>query len=218
MTRVGPYVTDPLTGKATAEERPNLHYEIENPETGDTWNPDPSRGWITDEAGLKRLLDDRSPWWPPNPATGKPRKKRFLSETRERMPASSFWSDLKGQSGARMNLTILMGERVFAFPKAVDFIRRVLDYATDKDSLILDSFAGSGHNSTCGSVSQQGRCRKSSLHPDRVRGLRGEDHGRTRPPGDKGCRRCEGREAARGSGRDASATSTWARRSRWRTS
>ncbi|HSV99571.1 MAG TPA: site-specific DNA-methyltransferase [Sedimentisphaerales bacterium] len=139
----GAYVTDPLTGKATAEERPNLHYVIENPETCDTWNPDPSRGWITDEAGLKRLLDDKRLWWPPNPATGKPRKKRFLSETRERMPASSFWSDLKGQSGAD-ELDNIMGERVFAFPKAVDFIRRVLDYATDKDSLILDSFAGSG--------------------------------------------------------------------------
>ncbi len=37
-----------------------------------------------------------------------------------------------------------MGKRVFDFPKSVDFIKRVLDYATDKDSIILDSFAGSG--------------------------------------------------------------------------
>ena len=139
----GPYVTDPLTGKATAEKRPNLHYVIENPETGDTWDPDPSRGWITDRTGFDRLLSDRRVWWPPNPTTGKPRKKRFLTETKERMPASSFWGDLKGQSGAD-ELDSIMGKRVFDFPKSVDFIKRVLDYATDKDSIILDSFAGSG--------------------------------------------------------------------------
>ena len=139
----GPYVTDPLTGKATAEKRPNLHYVIKNPGTGDTWNPDPSRGWITDSASFNALYKERRIWWPPNPRTGKPRKKRFLTETKERMPVSSFWSDLKGQSGAD-ELDSIMGERVFNFPKSVDFIKRVLDYATDKDSIVLDSFAGSG--------------------------------------------------------------------------
>ena len=56
----GSYVTDPLTGKATAEDRPNLHYVIENPQTGDRWDPDPSRGWITDEDGFKKLLDGQT--------------------------------------------------------------------------------------------------------------------------------------------------------------
>ncbi len=139
----GSYVTDPLTGKATAKDRPNLHYVIENPETGDRWDPDPSRGWITDEDGFKKLRADKRIWWPPNPNTGKPRKKRFLSETRERMPVSSFWSDLKGQSGAD-ELDGIMGKRVFAFPKAVDFMKRVIDYTTQKNSIVLDSFAGSG--------------------------------------------------------------------------
>ena len=59
------------------------------------------------------------------------------------MPVSSFWSDLKGQSGAD-ELDEIMGKRVFAFPKAVDFVKRVLDYTTQKDSIVLDSFAGSG--------------------------------------------------------------------------
>ncbi|MGH8707190.1 MAG: site-specific DNA-methyltransferase [Burkholderiales bacterium] len=84
----GPYVTDPLTGKAKADRRPNLHYKIVNPETGDVYKPDPARGWITDEPGFKVLLKDRRIWWPANPKTGNPRKKRFLSETEERMPSS----------------------------------------------------------------------------------------------------------------------------------
>lgn len=139
----GPWVTDPLTGKATAAERPNLHYVIKNPATGDKWEPDPSRGWITDETGFKKLLADKRIWWPPDPATGKPRKKRFLSETSERMPASSFWADLKGQSGAD-ELDQILGERLFAFPKSLDFMRRILDYGATKDSIILDATAGSG--------------------------------------------------------------------------
>ncbi|WP_298036480.1 site-specific DNA-methyltransferase [uncultured Desulfuromonas sp.] len=139
----GPYVTDPLTGKATKEDRPNLHYNICNPETGDVFYPDPSRGWITDRAGYEKLLADNKIWWPLNPKTGKPRKKRFLSETEARMPVSSFWADIKGQTGAD-ELDQIMGERVFAFPKSADFISRVLDIACDNNSLILDSFAGSG--------------------------------------------------------------------------
>lgn len=37
-----------------------------------------------------------------------------------------------------------MDDRVFSFPKSLEFLKRVLDQATDKDSIILDSFAGSG--------------------------------------------------------------------------
>jgi adenine-specific DNA-methyltransferase len=139
----GPYVTDPLTGKATAKARPNLHYNMVNPDTGDVYKPDPARGWITDEAGFKQLLADKRIWWPENSLTGNPRKKRFLSETKERMPFSTFWSDLKGQSGAD-EVDDIMGRRVFAFPKSLEFITRVLDYLCDEDAIVLDAFGGTG--------------------------------------------------------------------------
>jgi adenine-specific DNA-methyltransferase len=139
----GRYVTDPLAGKATRERRPNLHYTIVNPDTGDVYPPDPSRGWITDEAGYTRLLEAKKIWWPPDPATGKPRKKRFLSETNERMPASTFWADIKGQSGAD-ELDQIMGERVFPFPKPLELMERVIDHLAGSDDIVLDSFGGSG--------------------------------------------------------------------------
>ncbi|MDP1646823.1 MAG: site-specific DNA-methyltransferase [Rubrivivax sp.] len=139
----GAYVTDPLTGKATAERRANLHYIIENPGTGDLYAPDPSLGWITDAAGFQALLNDRRIWWPPNPKTGKPRKKRFLSETAERMPESTFWTEFKGVSGFD-EVDRIMGARVFDFPKPLPFAERVIDLCSGCDSLILDSFAGSG--------------------------------------------------------------------------
>jgi len=139
----GPYVTDPLTGKATGEDRPNLHFTIKNPETSDEWEPDPARGWITDKKGIMELLSNNLIWWPPNPRTGKPRKKRFLSETSERMPASSFWPDIKGQSGAD-EVDQMLGERLFAFPKSLEFMRRIVDLGVGADDIILDSTAGSG--------------------------------------------------------------------------
>jgi adenine-specific DNA-methyltransferase len=139
----GPYTTDPLTGKAKADRRKNLHYTIENEETGDKYPPDPDLGWITDEEGFKALLKDKRIAWPSNPRTGKPRKKRFLSETAERMPESTFWSDFKGVSGYD-DLDRMFGERPFDFPKPLEMIERVIDLCAPSDALILDSFAGSG--------------------------------------------------------------------------
>ncbi len=140
----GPYVTDPLKGKATASERPNLHdYCMEQPGTTNTWKPDPAKGWITDRAGYEKLLREDRIWWPPNPATGWPRKKRFLSETQERMPASSFWQEFKTQSGAR-ELDEILDERVFAFPKPISLMQRIVSYCVPPNGLILDSFAGTG--------------------------------------------------------------------------
>ena len=140
----GPYVTDPLTGKATADERPNLHsYKMQQPGTNNIWDPDPAHGWITDEAGYQNLLAENRIWWPPSPTSGKPRKKRFLSETKTRMPASTFWSEFKSQSGAR-DLDDILEERVFAFPKPVQLIQRIVDYCAPPGSIVLDSFGGSG--------------------------------------------------------------------------
>jgi adenine-specific DNA-methyltransferase len=140
----GPYVTDPLKGKATASERPNLHdYSMQQPGTENVWKPDPAKGWITNRAGYEVLLKETKIWWPPNPKTGWPRKKRFLSETQERMPASTFWPEFKTQSGAR-ELDEILDERVFAFPKPTALIQRVISYCAPPGCLILDSFAGSG--------------------------------------------------------------------------
>ncbi len=140
----GSYVTDPLKGKATATERPNLHnYSMQQPGTDNVWDADPAKGWITNKTGYEELLRDNRIWWPPNPKTGWPRKMRFLSETQERMPASSFWSEFKTHSGAR-ELDDILDERVFAFPKPISLVQRIISYCAPPNSIVLDSFAGSG--------------------------------------------------------------------------
>lgn len=113
----------------------------------------PAVEWLSENgADPRRLVDDaieqlhrrnRSLPWPPNPTTGKPRKKRFLSETQERMPASSFWPEFRALSGAK-EVGDIVGERVFAFPKPLSVIQKVIDHCAPTECLVLDSFAGTG--------------------------------------------------------------------------
>lgn len=59
------------------------------------------------------------------------------------MPASSFWPDIKGQSGAD-EVDQILGERLFAFPKSLEFMRAILDLGAGPEDIILDPTAGSG--------------------------------------------------------------------------
>lgn len=139
----GPYTTDPLTGKANAADRPNLHYTITNKETGDKYPPDPDFGWITDEPGFEELRKQKLIYWPANPKTGKPRKKRFLKDTDPKAPISSVALSISQGEGNQM-LADLMGYKALNFPKPVSIIASVIDAATLDNDLIVDCFAGSG--------------------------------------------------------------------------
>jgi adenine-specific DNA-methyltransferase len=69
----------------------------------------------------------------------------FLSEVRGLTP-TNFWShEYAGHTdeGTR-DLAALIGDKVFDNPKPVKLMKRVLEHATDKSSLVLDFFAGTG--------------------------------------------------------------------------
>ena len=139
----GVYTTDPLTGKANAVDRPNLHYTITNPDTGDEYPPHPDFGWITDEDGYKFLLADRRIFWPADPTTGKPRKKRFLFEASHRSPVSSLGISIK-QGEGNIDLSNLFGGKPSNFPKPVSVVQRLVDFAAGDGSTVVDFFAGTG--------------------------------------------------------------------------
>ena len=139
----GPYTTDPLTGKANAADRPNLHYTIRNEETGDVYPPDPDFGWITDEPGFKDLVIEKLVYWPTNPKTGKPRKKRFLKDTSPKAPISSFGLSTAQGEGNQV-LADLMGHKALNFPKPLSVMSSVIDAATLDHDWVMDCFGGSG--------------------------------------------------------------------------
>jgi adenine-specific DNA-methyltransferase len=139
----GSYVTDPLTGKAKQVERPNLHYTITDPRTGNRYPPDPDFGWITDPAGFDELLNDNRVAWPANPSTGKPRKKRFRNEMGDRAPVSSLGIRIS-QGEGNQALLDLFNEKQVSFPKPPSVLQSICDWTCDDLGLILDYFAGSG--------------------------------------------------------------------------
>jgi site-specific DNA-methyltransferase (adenine-specific)/adenine-specific DNA-methyltransferase len=79
-----------------------------------------------------------------------PRLKRYLSDVKGGIVPQTMWfyKDVGHTQEAKKELLELVdfdtSDDVFITPKPTRLIQRILQIATDKDSLILDSFAGSG--------------------------------------------------------------------------
>lgn len=77
---------------------------------------------------------------------GRPRVKTYLSESTG-VRAWTWWTNQEcgHNQEAKKEINEIVGHDVpFDTPKPTRLIRRILQIATDKDSIILDSFAGSG--------------------------------------------------------------------------
>lgn len=139
----GPWASANMVGLATEDARPNLHYELVDPETGINYGK-PFKGWRYDRNTMARLIRENRILWPSNPS-GRPRKKQFLSElSTEYTGYSSIIGDSFYTSDGTKEQMGIFGKTEFAFPKCSGFISELLEQATDKNSIILDSFAGSG--------------------------------------------------------------------------
>ena len=79
-----------------------------------------------------------------------PRLKRYLADVRKGVVPQTFWphADVGHTQEAKKELVSLLqferSEDVFNTVKPTRLIKRILQVATDKDSIVLDSFAGSG--------------------------------------------------------------------------
>ncbi|OGF21478.1 hypothetical protein A2Y83_00315 [Candidatus Falkowbacteria bacterium RBG_13_39_14] len=75
-----------------------------------------------------------------------PGVKTFLSEVQQGKKAGSIWSyeEIGSTHQANEQLSEFFGKGIFENPKNYNLIKRCIQISTDKDSIILDSFAGSG--------------------------------------------------------------------------
>ena len=55
-----------MVGLATADARPNLHYDLINPVDGTNYGC-PAKGWRYDRNTMKRLIEENRILWPDNP-------------------------------------------------------------------------------------------------------------------------------------------------------
>jgi len=137
----------------TADERPNLYYEIINPHTREKIFPSRTRVWAYEKTShLKNQAENRVYWG--KDGKGKmPRIKKFLSESKAVVPRSIWgYEDAGHNQESRIEIDRLFPGNPFTTPKPERLLKRVLEVATNINDLVIDSFAGSG---TTGAVAQK---------------------------------------------------------------
>ena len=137
----GAWIADPFEA---AGVRKNLSYAIKNPNTGQTYYPVKGRHWAVLEDEYFKLLADNRIVFGKN-GTGKPARKRFLSDAMEKgLTPKSIWDDVGTTTNGTQELEDILGNKTFNNPKPVSLVRRILELASDKESVVLDFMAGSG--------------------------------------------------------------------------
>ncbi len=139
----GTWASVDLTGQ-TGHATPSQYYEVQLP-NGKKYRPPEGRCWALAESTFHQLAADGRVWFGKK-GNARPRLKRFLSETEGHM-SWTWWpnTEVGHNQEATKELNDLVGvANTFETPKPTRLIQRILQLATDKDSLVLDSFAGSG--------------------------------------------------------------------------
>nr|WP_313428702.1 site-specific DNA-methyltransferase [Brevundimonas diminuta] len=123
--------------------RENLSYPITT-RTGAIRFPPPGRCWAREEAKWKEIVARGLDYYGKN-GDGAPSYKRYLKDAGTVVP-TTWWPH--GSSGhtdeASKELAAFKLDIPFQTPKPLRLLERILTIATRPDSLVLDSFAGSG--------------------------------------------------------------------------
>jgi adenine-specific DNA-methyltransferase len=139
----GDWASANMVGMATADRRPNLHYDLIDPKSRINYGC-PEMGWRYDPNTMRRLIEEKRILWPSSP-DGRPRRKAFLKEL-----DSDFtgFSTIVGENvftkDGTADIESLFDTRIFNFPKPVKLITSLVEQGAIDGEIILDFFAGSG--------------------------------------------------------------------------
>lgn len=148
----GVFRNSDYTCNKTSVERPNLYYPITNPNTGvEVW-PKKTRVWGYSKEEHERHVREGLIYWGKKGAGKVPSYKRYKSALKNAdgvVPQTLWTHDFAGHTdGSRKELREILFDvseiSDFATPKPSLLIQRVLQLGSDENSIILDSFAGSG--------------------------------------------------------------------------
>jgi adenine-specific DNA-methyltransferase len=140
------------TCNKTADERPNLYYPIVNPNTGVEALPSKSRVWAYSRDETLKHLSAGLLWWGANGQATIPYFKRYrhaLKDGGKLVPGTWWPFEFADHTDAAKKellqvLPDIEGLDNSITPKPTKLIERVLEIGAQSDSLVLDSFAGSG--------------------------------------------------------------------------
>lgn len=140
----GLWMSSSYVNPATKEKRPNLTYPLKNPITGDDV-VHPTHAWkYAREEHFRHVEEDRL-WWGRKGEAKFPRLKLFLNEQNKGLVPVDMWAheDSGTTDDGGNEVKEIFGSAVFDTPKPTKLLQRILRLVTDRDSIILDSFAGS---------------------------------------------------------------------------
>jgi len=126
------------------EYREYAYYEITTP-SGRKVLPPPGSSWRFNKEELPRLIAENRLWFGKK-GDGVPRIKRFLADVKQGIIAQTIWphTDVGNTQEAKKEAIQFNDKDIFDTPKPERLIKRVLELATQKGDLVLDSFLGSG--------------------------------------------------------------------------
>jgi len=153
----GDWTAGDLTVGMTKDERPNQFYDLVNPKTGIKYPANPNRVWAYIPSTMQKLIKENRINFASD-SSKKPMLKRFKSGLKSNTNPISTWiravSD-NGEEGLTIlktglnsegtkNIQELFGTKIFNYPKPVSLVKELIKNGTEKNSIILDSFSGSG--------------------------------------------------------------------------
>ena len=133
----GPWFSGNISRNGIKTTTGTKYYTITNP-AGESF----TRNWTLTKEEYEEALNDNRIYFAKNGA-GVPRLKIFPTKESQ-LIQSSLFTDVHTSITGKKELNAIFGDSPFPFPKPTALISRLLQIATHKDALILDSFAGSG--------------------------------------------------------------------------
>jgi len=122
-------------------------YPIECPGGRIIKGPPRGNSWRYSKNKFLELDRDNRIWWGED-RNQVPAIKRFLSEVKQGLVPETIWTykEVSHTQGAKKTLLQIFPDNFpdFTTIKPVELLTRILRLSTDKDSIVLDSFAGSG--------------------------------------------------------------------------
>jgi adenine-specific DNA-methyltransferase len=124
----------------------NAVYPIQNPNTGEEFYPPEGSSWRASKETMKIWLSENRVFFGKD-GSGAPQLKRYLNEVQNGQVPNTWWKfdEVGHNDAANKELRSLFNSKPpFDTPKPTTLILRMLQIASDTDSIVLDFFAGSG--------------------------------------------------------------------------
>lgn len=140
----GDWMSADMTGLATIDQRPNLHYDLEDPSTGIIYKCPPT-GWRYEPKRMKTLIENNEVIFPSKP-DGRPRRKKFVNDLESEFTGySTILNTVYNTQGTRELRELFDGKEYFDFPKPTELLTELIKQGTkEENDIVLDFFAGSG--------------------------------------------------------------------------